>query len=168
MAGRIGIGEASYAVHGTAWLDREWSTSALADDQVGWDWFALQLSDGRDLMFYQLRRRDGSSDPFSAGALVGADGVSARLGADEVEIEVLGFWESPRGDAVYPSRWRLRVPGRDLDLTVSPILSDQELDVTIRYWEGASAVRGTAGDEPVSGVGYVELTGYASRPAGDR
>ncbi len=60
-------------------MDREWSTSALGADQVGWDWFALQLSDGRDVMIYRLRRRDGSIDPFSAGTIVGADGLARPL-----------------------------------------------------------------------------------------
>ena len=33
-----------------------------APGQVGWDWFALRLADGRDLMLYLLRRADGAVD----------------------------------------------------------------------------------------------------------
>ena len=131
---------------------------------MGWDWFALQLDDGRDLMFYQLRRRDGSIEPLSHGILVAADGASRPLALADVELSVLATWQSPEG-AVYPSRWRLEVPADRLDLTVEPLLADQELDATFRYWEGAVAVRGTGGGDPVAGRGYVELVGYADAGA---
>lgn len=154
-AGTVTADGRSHEVTGLAWLDREWSTSALGPDQEGWDWFALQLADGRDLMFYQLRRRDGSADPLSKGSLVDAGGLARPLGAEEVEIQVLDHWRSPRGTR-YPGRWRLRVPAEDLDLLIEPVLADQELALSVRYWEGAVRVSGSA-----AGRGYVELAGYA-------
>ena len=167
-SGMIRVGTQSFEVRGSSWMDREWSTSALARDQVGWDWLALQLSDDRELMFYRLRRRDGTADPVSTGSLVSADGSVRRLASSDVQIEVLEHWRSPRG-VRYPSRWRLRVPSRQLDqrldLTITPYLSDQELDVGVRYWEGAVRIAGTAGSQPVAGSGYVELTGYGDTPA---
>src|SRR5437868_5938573 len=66
-SGTLRVGAATFQVRGLSWMDREWSTSSLGQDLAGWDWFALQLSDGREVMFYQLRRRDGSSDPVSGG-----------------------------------------------------------------------------------------------------
>ena len=158
--GTIRIGEREYAVSGLSWLDREWSTSALGAEQVGWDWFALQLSDGSDLMFYGLRLKDGTQDPASAGTFVSAGGVTSHLGADDVEITVLDTWNSPEG-GMYPSRWELRVPRFGLDVTVTPVMPDQELFTTVRYWEGAVDVEGTSEGAPVNGRGYVELTGYA-------
>lgn len=163
-SGVIRIGTQAFEVRGSSWMDREWSTSALAKDQVGWDWLALQLSGDRELMFYRLRRRDGSADLVSAGSLVIADGSMRRLAASDVQIEVLEHWRSPRG-VRYPSRWRLRVPLQQLDLTITPYLSDQELDVGVRYWEGAVRIAGTAGSQPVTGSGYAELTGYGDAPA---
>lgn len=150
-------------VTGSAWMDREWSTSALGENQVGWDWFALQLADGRELMYYQLRRDDGSPDPLSKGAWVETDASYRRIGSDEVDLTVTDYWDSPRGGR-YPAGWELALPGENLRLTVMPRLADQELPVSIRYWEGSVAVSGTSRGEPVSGVGYVELTGYADRP----
>lgn len=153
--GTVRVGERAHGVAGDAWLDREWSTSGLGDDHVGWDWFALQLADGRDLTFYQLRRRDGGVEPLSHGSLAGPDGGVRPLRLDDVELEVVDTWTSPRG-AVYPAGWRLRIRSEGLDLTVAPLLADQELDVSFRYWEGAVAVGGS-----VAGRGYVELVGYA-------
>jgi predicted secreted hydrolase len=75
-------------------------------------------------------------------------------------MDVLDRWRSPRSGARYPSRWRLRIPSEGLDLDVTPRLADQELDVSFRYWEGAVAVEGTRRGTPVTGQGYVELTGY--------
>ena len=158
--GRIRIGDQDHRVSGLSWLDREWSTSALGLDQVGWDWFALQLSDGSDLMFYQLRRTDGTQDASSGGTWVSKEGVVSKLSADDVEITVTDTWASPRGGE-YPSRWRLRLPRFGLDITVTPVIANQELLTTVRYWEGAVDISGTRHGEPVSGRGYVELTGYA-------
>jgi len=157
--GVIEIGAQRHEVLGGSWLDREWSTSALADTQEGWDWFALQLADGRELMFYRLRRKDGRRDTHSSGTLVDADGSVHILRHDEVVSRVLGYWRSPAG-VRYPHGWSVKVPAHQLDLTVTPLLDNQELDLSIRYWEGASAVTGRAGDAPVEGAGYVELAGY--------
>ena len=158
--GSLRIGENDFTVSGLSWLDREWSTSALAADQVGWDWFALQLDDGSDLMIYELRLQDGTRDPASAGTFVDANGVTTHLAYDDVEIDVLEEWSSPEGGH-YPSRWLLRVPRFGLELEVTPTISDQELFTTVRYWEGAVDVTGKRDRQPVAGRGYVELTGYA-------
>jgi len=158
--GIIRIGEREYKVSGLSWLDREWSTGALAAGQVGWDWFALQLSDGSDLMFYGLRKNDGSRDAASAGTFLSANGRNSYLDAADVEITVLDTWESPDG-GTYPSKWRFAVPRIGLDLTVKPVMPKQELFATVRYWEGAVDVDGTHDGTTITGRGYVELAGYA-------
>lgn len=158
--GTVTLDGAQHAVEGLSWLDREWSSSALESGQVGWDWFSLQLSDGSDLMLYVLRRDDGSIDPNSSGIQVNADGGTRRLEADAFEIVPLASWRSPASGVEYPARWRLDVPALDLRLQVTPRQSDQELRLAFRYWEGAVAVQGTRGGEPLTGRGFVELTGY--------
>lgn len=161
--GTVTVGRETFAVRGLSWLDREWSTSALSEEQTGWDWFALQLSDGRDLMLYRLRLAGGGADPASSGTLMTPEGDGTHLAADDFRIEPTGTWRSPAG-AAYPSGWRVRVPSRGLDLTVEPIRPDQELDLSetgLRYWEGAVDVRGESAGRSVTGRGYVELTGYA-------
>ena len=147
---------------GGGWLDREWSTSALGTGLEGWDWFSLDLSDGRALMLFRLRREDGTRDPYDSGTWVTGPGESRRLAGDDFEIEVTDRWRSPDGAAEYPSGWRLRLPAEDLVLEVEPRVRDQELRLSVRYWEGAVEVRGTSHGTPVSGLGYVELTGYAT------
>lgn len=164
VSGRVRSGEDHYQVQGLAWLDREWSTSALGPDQSGWDWFALQLDDGRELMYYQLRRRDGSPHPRSAGTLIAAGGEARGLSREDVRLEVLAHWESPVDGARYPAQWRLRVPSAGLALEVEPKLADQEMNHSVRYWEGAVRVRRAGGNAGAGGAraghGYVELTGY--------
>lgn len=151
------------AVTGLTWKDREWSTNALGASQTGWDWFALQLSDGRDLMFYQLRERDGSISPMNKGLLVERDGSHRVVRADEVELEVTRRWTSPHTGAIYPAGWRLRFPNAGLDLTITPLMDDQEMTVSVTYWEGAVRVSGAGG---ITGRGYVEMTGYTDeRPS---
>ena len=164
--GSIVLDGARFAVSGLAWLDREWSTSALSGDQVGWDWFALQLDDGWDVMAYQLRRSDGTADPLSEAALVGPAGEKVPLTwGEDVVLEPTGRWRSPIDGAEYPSGWRLRIPARGWDVRIDPVVEDQELDLAFRYWEGAVLVTGTGeGGRQVGGRGYVELTGYAGEP----
>jgi predicted secreted hydrolase len=166
--GTVTVDGREHAVTGSSWMDREWSTKSLGADQVGWDWFAFQLSDGTELMHYQLRRRDGSADPFSAGMFVPAQGASVRLPRDEVRIEVLDTWRSPRSGTSYPARWRISVPSQQLVLDITPALADQELPVTVRYWEGAVRIQGTRAGQPITGRGYVELTGYGDTPERSR
>ena len=158
--GTVRVGGEPLPVSGLAWMDREWSTSALGPDLVGWDWLALQLDDGRDVMVYRLRRRDGTTDAHSAGALIAADGATRPLAEGDVTLDTLDHWTSARSRVRYPSRWRLAIPGAALSLEVTPRLPDQELIVGTRYWEGAVRVEGTAAGRPVTGRGYVELVGY--------
>jgi predicted secreted hydrolase len=163
-SGRLHVDGQSHDVEGLSWIDREWSSSALGANQEGWDWFSLQLGDGSDLMFYQLRNSDGRPDLHSAGTFMPASGDAAHLVADAVSIEVLDYWDSPAGGR-YPIEWRLVVPGQQLNLHIRPVLKTQELSTWVRYWEGAVDVSGIRGAEQISGRGYVEMTGYAQDTA---
>ena len=138
------------AVQGLAWLDREWGSGALAPDQQGWDWFAVQFKDGSSLMFYCLRRRDGSRDAYSAGTWVSPEGTVRPLANRDVRIDVGSHWSSPRGGR-YPASWQLQVPALALNVTVRPLLANQELATSPRYWEGAVAVTGERASAAVSG-----------------
>ncbi len=158
--GTLQIENEDYSVTGLSWLDREWGSSGLSREQQGWDWFSIQLSDGSDLMFYSLRKNDGSGDPHSAGTSITPDGHSMHLSNDDVDIDVEDHWDSPLG-GTYPMAWHLRIPQADLDLSLRPVLDAQELRTAVRYWEGAVDVVGQKAGIPVEGRGYVELTGYA-------
>ncbi len=158
--GTLTTGRDTVQVSGSSWMDREWSTSALGPNQVGWDWFSLQLDDGRDLMYYQLRSEDDSASRFSEGALVDADGSTQPISPEDVTVHVLDTWTTPDGTHTYPVEWQLRIPSENLDLHVQSIIPNQELDVSVRYWEGAVRVEGST-----TGRGYVELTGYGDSPA---
>jgi predicted secreted hydrolase len=143
--GQVSAGGKPLAVHGTAWFDHEWSTSALGKGAIGWDWFSLQLGDLRELMFFLIRREDGTVEPVSGGTLVERDGRTRRLEASEVSIEVLDRWKSPASGAVYPVRWRVASVVAGLDLVVDRRLDAQELRTSFTYWEGAV---GHSGNEP--------------------
>jgi len=158
--GRVTVEGRTFEVEGASWMDREWSTSALGPEHLGWDWFSLQLSDGRELMFFELRRDDGRPEPLNHGVLVEPDGSYRPLSADAFEVEVLDRWTSPLDGARYPSGWRVRIPLERIDLEVIPVVRDQEMNLSVRYWEGAVEVGGTGVDGPITGVGFVELTGY--------
>jgi predicted secreted hydrolase len=155
--GELILADGSHQVRGEAWLDREWSTSALSREQAGWDWFALQLADGGSLMFYRLRQRNGGTDNYSTGTYVDAQGRQHPLTANDVQIKTLAQWRSPHSARSYPQGWRLEVPSAQLRLELTPRLADQEWRGRFQYWEGAVTV--TRDGRP-AGLGYVELTGY--------
>lgn len=162
--GRLRIGDTEHAVHGLVWIDREWSTSVLGPGVEGWNWFAIQLDDGYDLMYYRLRQTDGGTAPYSGGILVDPDGeVAARYGADRARLEATGDWTSPETGVRYTVAWRLQVPHLGIDLAVSPRMPGQELDLSVRYWEGAITVDGERDGTPVTGVGYAEHAGVSAR-----
>jgi predicted secreted hydrolase len=142
-----------FPVAGQAWYDHEWSSNALAAHQLGWDWFSLQLDDGQDLMFYLFRNRDGSPGKRQL-SLVDARGKRVPVDAGEVVLEVVDEWISPEGRR-YPAAWQLAIPSRQLRLEIRPLIADQEMRLSVTYWEGAVTVEGTH-----RGGGYVELSGY--------
>lgn len=157
--GTLTVDGEARAVSGLSWMDREWGSRGLSETQAGWDWFALQLDDGSNLMFYQLRELDGAPHAMSAGTWIPAQGAPLQLSRDDVALEVRDYWDSPAGGR-YPMGWTLTVPAQGLSLQVEPVLEAQELETGVRYWEGAVDVGGERDAEPVRGRGYVELTGY--------
>ena len=162
--GTVTLGGETWKVRGSSWMDREIGSSQLAPEQVGWDWFALRLADGRDLMLYLLRRADGTTG-FAKGTLVGADGKVRWLASSDFAVRATATWRSPATRAVYPAGWRVEVPSAAIALDLRPELADQEnrarLAGGVFYWEGAVRVRDGAGQP--AGEGYVELTGYGER-----
>ncbi|MBO6587312.1 MAG: hypothetical protein JJ953_14470 [Gracilimonas sp.] len=158
--GVITMNGTEYDVKGQSWMDHEWSTSALGEDQEGWDWFSIQLSNGYDLMYYQLRNADGSVSTFTTGSLIDPEGNKTTINPGEVNLEVFDQWESPHSGAEYPSEWMLEIPGKNLRLELATLFDDQEMDVSVRYYEGTLSVNGAMNGEEVSGQGYIEMTGY--------
>jgi predicted secreted hydrolase len=149
---------------GEAWMDHEFGSSGLRETQQGWDWFSVQLDNETELMLYVIRRRDGTADPASAGSLVTADGNVIHLTREQLRIDPLAHWRSPKSGAVYPMGWRIAVPQFRIALTLTPLLENQELvtreSTQVTYWEGAVRVAGSFDSVAVNGEGYVEMTGY--------
>lgn len=169
--GRLTIDGAAHEVTGSSWMDHEFGSSFLEPSQRGWDWFSLQLEDGRDLMVFQIRRTDGTQDPHSSGTMVEPDGTAAHLTARDFRLEPGRFWRSPRSGAAYPIEWALEIPARGVALRVTTPVESQELrterSTNVTYWEGSVVADGTVGGRPVRGRGYLEMTGYTGAPMSD-
>ncbi|MGH9632296.1 MAG: lipocalin-like domain-containing protein [Bryobacteraceae bacterium] len=164
--GSIEIEGERFEIAGLSWMDHEFFTHALEANQSGWDWLSLQFEEGSELMLYRLRRKDGSVEPYSSATYVGRDGRARHLRYEEFTLEPgRDVWVSPESGGRYPLEWRVRVPSLGIDAITSTRLRNQELVVETGaapvYWEGAVDVRGTRGGRPLTGRGYVEMTGYA-------
>ncbi len=163
--GTISIEGKERSVSGRSWMDHEFSSSMLNKNQVGWDWFSIQLEDGREVMLYQIRTISGSKDPFSSGTAIEPDGTARPLPSDVFILTPQRYWKSKKSGADYPVGWRIEIPSERLSLESEPLLEDQELITSkstgLSYWEGASRFRGTKDGKSIQGKGYVEMTGYA-------
>ncbi len=151
VSGTLNVNGRSLPVNGLAWMDHEWFTEQLAANQTGWDWFSIQLDNGTELMLFELRRKDGSLDPYSSGTFIDAAGKPRHLRQADFTLEPLAK------AGKYPVEWRIRIPSLNMDITCHPILREQELKSKTgpTYWEGAVDYTGSH-----HGSGYLEMTGY--------
>ncbi len=158
--GTIEVDGERHEVSGESWMDKEFGSNLLGRDQVGWDWFSLQLEDQRELMLYVLRKADGGID-WASGTLVERDGKVIYLGRDDFSVTPSGSWESKASRARYPTHWAVNVPAHGIALDIDAKVKAQEnvskVLPKLFYWEGAVEVTGSS-----SGRGFVELTGYGT------
>jgi predicted secreted hydrolase len=166
VAGTVQDHGIAVSVTGTAWMDHQWG-NFISLAGAGWDWYSLQLDDNTEYMLYVIR--DGQHRPISTvGTYVAPNGTASAIPASAIATTATGHWTSPVTGGVYPSGWVVRVATQDLELTLTPDLLDQELvtahSTGIAYWEGAVSISGSWGGRAVTGLGYVELTGYATIP----
>ena len=164
-SGSIALGGKHFAVAGASWMDHEFFTNQLDPSQSGWDWLSLQLADHTELMLFRIRQKDGSIAPYSAGTYTDAQGKSTHLRANDFTLQPLEEkWTSPVTRATYPIHWKIAVPKFAIELEANTLLDSQELtgnsQFTPTYWEGAIALSGRRNAQPLSGVGYLEMTGY--------
>ncbi len=146
-------------LNGQGWLDREWSSQPLAENQQGWDWFSLHLDDGHKLMVYQLRHADG--DHWLSGNWITPRGTARRLDRDDVDLDLLDRREVDTGNdhrRELPMEWRVALLDQNRSLRIRPLYDEQWMDTRIPYWEGVVLVEDESGRP--TGVGYMELTGY--------
>ncbi|MGH9176891.1 MAG: lipocalin family protein, partial [Vicinamibacterales bacterium] len=163
VSGTLSVDGRPLEVTGEAWFDHQWG-NFISVGAGGWDWFAVQLTGGHDLTI-SLIRDDAGQIVMAYGTLVNPTGDQRHLEASEFEVTATGTWTSPASGATWPSGWTIALPDEDWSLTVTPSTADQELRTTlstgVTYWEGEVLVDGAIDGEPVDGLGYVELTGYA-------
>lgn len=169
--GKIAVDGQSFNVTGESWMDHEFGTSFLDDQQVGWDWFSIQLEDGRDLMLFEIRRSDGTIDPRSSGTLVEPNGDARHLSHEDFSLAPGRKWPSPESGANYPVSWEIVLKKyNNLRLSVIAAFDDQELHTPastgVTYWEGSVLIEGESGEQKARGRGYLEMTGYAGQSMG--
>lgn len=163
--GSIRISDENFSVKGFSWMDHEFGTSTLGNDQIGWDWFSIQLDNNSEIMLFQIRQADGSISEFSSGTIIFMDGNTENLEINDFEIEVLDTWQTS-DQITYPNKWEIYIEHINLKMETTPVMNDQEMSLFFRYWEGAVNINGTLNGEKISGYGYIELTGYAQSMQG--
>jgi predicted secreted hydrolase len=153
-----------HKVRGLVWFDHEWATNSLEAGEAGWDWSGLHLSNGDDLMLFRIRNSEGKT-VFMSGTLRDLQGVVTDL--HDLSITPQGTWKSPHTEGLYPAGMEVTIPSRNLTLSLTPKIRDQELVLSpFAYWEGAVRGEGKSGNDPVTAEGYLELTGYGGKVIG--
>lgn len=153
------------SVVGQAWMDHEFGSNQLTEEQIGWDWFSIQLDNNTEIMLYVLRRKDGSIDKNSSGTIIYPDGSSKHLKMNDFEIKTNKIWKSSKTKGAYPVAWNIKILKENIELQLVSLLDNQELvtekSTGVVYWEGAVSVDGNFSDKAVKGNAYVEMTGYS-------
>jgi predicted secreted hydrolase len=161
--GKLTLNDQVYEVSGESWMDHEFGTSFLEKGTQGWDWFSAQLSDGSELMIFQLR---GGSASSNAGTLILPSGQVIPLGSDLFTLVPGEVWKSPTG-AVYPIAWKIEIPTQGISLDCRAAMKNQEFKSEstpgLGYWEGAVDYTGRAKGQVITGKGYLEMTGYSGQ-----
>ncbi len=156
--GKIEINKKEYSVKGYSWMDREWSTSALTKNQKGWDWFSIAFNDSTELMYFRLRDENSNTD-FAKGTFVFENGNSEMIKSNEIKFDFKNF-EKLKSGKTYPQKWRIQIPKYSTDITVETRIKEQEMKLSVNYYEGSIKVSGRNRNKKVAGLGFVELTGY--------
>ncbi len=166
-SGMLTLGGETVAVRGLSWMDHEFGSSFLEAGQQGWDWFSAQFDGGGALMLFQLRHEQGPEQTRYAGTWIAPDGTVTTLEAGDFELRASEPWRSPQTGAAYPLHWEIAIPKLEVRLTCRAALAAQEMRAALtpglHYWEGAVDYSGTRAGAPLTGRGYLEMTGYAGR-----
>ena len=162
--GSVIVNGKAHAVSGLVWFDHEWATNQLDKGDSGWDWSGLHLSNGDDLMIFQIRDSQGKPS-FLTGTLRTPEGKVQTI--NDLSMTPHDLWKSPHTGGLYPSSWDIKIPSRNLELTLSPKVSDQELVLSpFAYWEGAVRAKGVKSGTSITAEGYLEMTGYGGKTLG--
>ena len=152
--GMLNLPHGEVAVTGSAWLDREWSSQPLGEKQKGWDWASLNFDDGSKLMGFRLRQDDGKN--FTSGTWSDADGKTTPF--SNGKIKFIEEARSTINGKEIPTKWRLLLPEKQVDIEFEAINSNSWMATSVPYWEGPVTIKGSH-----TGRGYLEMTGYDFR-----
>lgn len=150
VSGVLDLPGGSVNVSGQGWLDREWSSQPLSEDQHGWDWFSLQFEDGARLMGFGLR---GLETVFTSATWIDPDGTTTAYTDGALRLTPLN--RALVAGRNIPVEWRVELPARGVDVEVEALNPGAWMGVSFPYWEGPIRVRGSH-----EGRGYLEMTGY--------
>ncbi|SEW45463.1 Predicted secreted hydrolase [Cognatiyoonia koreensis] len=151
VTGTLTLPTGDVPVTGQAWLDREWSSQPLSDDQTGWDWFSLSFDDGTKMMGFLLRQTDGNA--YTSATWITPDGATIAYPDGAFQAEVLET--SDVDGRTVPTRWQVTLADKNVDVTVTAINPDAWMATSVPYWEGPITIEGSH-----NGRGYLEMTGY--------
>ncbi|NJM39280.1 MAG: carotenoid 1,2-hydratase [Anaerolineae bacterium] len=157
--GGISTPSGRFEVTGNSWMDHEFGTNFLNAEVAGWDWFAIQLADGTDVALGRIKDKNGSYRAIYTGSLIESNASHRILNSSEVIYEPIRVWRSAKSGYQYPILWKITIPSEQLVLEISAKIEDQELHTTSIYWEGAIDITGARQGKPITGSGYMEMTG---------
>ncbi len=149
ISGTLHLPQGDVSVSGEAWLDREWSSQPLAEDQTGWDWFSLSFDGGAKMMGFRLR----GNETYTAATWIEADGTTTALPQGAFQAEPLKTTAVDKRDV--PTTWAVRLPDKGIDVTVQAVNPNAWMATSVPYWEGPVQISGSH-----TGRGYLEMTGY--------
>ncbi|WP_443637593.1 lipocalin-like domain-containing protein [Candidatus Njordibacter sp. Uisw_058] len=136
---------------GQAWFDKEWTSQLLDTGTQGWDWLSLHLDDGNKIMAFRMRLKN--QDDYVTGSYITSTGEQITLQPGDLTLQPVSV-KKVNGRQL-PLIWKLIIPSKKIDLTISTLKDKQWNNAAVPYYEGMVKIEGSHG-----GVGFLELTGY--------
>ena len=136
---------------GQAWFDKEWTSQLLDTGTQGWDWLSLHLDDGNKIMAFRMRLKN--QDDYVTGSYITSTGEQITLQPGDLTLQPVSV-KKVDGRQL-PLIWKLIIPSKKIDLTISTLKDKQWNNAAVPYYEGMVKIEGSHG-----GVGFLELTGY--------
>ncbi|MCX7922567.1 MAG: hypothetical protein N3B21_11260 [Clostridia bacterium] len=168
VKGYVKKGVSTEYVTGEGWFDHQWGYTGNLLTKTGWNWFGLQLEDGRELLINEFRSIETGNTFSPMANLIEPDGKLKFT--RNLTLKPSNPWQSRRSNAIYPLEWSIIIPEFGLKINVSAVFPEQEMPIIgplKAIWEGACSVVGNEVQKdnkimPVRGKGFLELVGYAN------
>ncbi len=157
VTGTITLNGVTETVSGTSWIDRQYGSFNPLNSE-NYEWLSIQLSNDMDINLWNLFTDTNTiPDQLEYRILAAYVDDDTQYTTKDFQLERLAFDCTPDALRCYSQQWKLTSAINNLDLLITTLYSDSEVQFPFRFYEGATTITGTVNGTSVTGVGFAEL-----------